>query len=159
MTDLQSKQLKKAFLAAYSETANISTACKAVGLTYRGAVYDWNKIDPEFAEAFKVAQLTACDSIDREIHRRGALGYLEPVFQGGQQVGEIRKFSDTLLIFLAKGLMPQKYRERYDVQHSGKDGGPMVLEFINDWRQQRALQSPDVIEGEATDVSDRGGDR
>jgi hypothetical protein len=30
-------------------------------------------------------------------------------------VGVIREYSDTLLIFLLKGLRPAKYRERYDV--------------------------------------------
>jgi hypothetical protein len=33
------------------------------------------------------------------------------VFQGGKQVGTVRKYSDTLLMFLLKGIRPQKWRE------------------------------------------------
>ncbi len=36
------------------------------------------------------------------------------------------KYSDTLLIFLMKGAMPDKYRERREV--TGADGGPVKLE-------------------------------
>lgn len=30
------------------------------------------------------------------------------------------EYSDTLMIFLLKGIRPEKYRERTDVRHSGK---------------------------------------
>ena len=52
--------------------------------------------------------------------RRAAEGTLKPVYQGGKLVGEIREFSDTLLIFLLKGKRPEVYRENVKVEHSGK---------------------------------------
>jgi hypothetical protein len=33
------------------------------------------------------------------------------------------EYSDTLLIFLLKGIRPEKYRERFE--HSGPEGGPI----------------------------------
>lgn len=35
-------------------------------------------------------------------------------------VDTVRKYSDTLTIFLLKGAMPEKYRERQDLNLSGK---------------------------------------
>ncbi len=40
-------------------------------------------------------------------------------------VGTIRRFSDVLLIFMAKAAMPKKYRER--IEHSTEDGKPLVI--------------------------------
>jgi hypothetical protein len=40
------------------------------------------------------------------------------VFYQGQQFATVRKYSDTLLIFLLKGRKPERYRER--VEHSGR---------------------------------------
>jgi len=37
------------------------------------------------------------------------------VFHQGKVCGGIRKYSDTLLIFLLKAAYPEKYRERVDV--------------------------------------------
>ena len=37
-------------------------------------------------------------------------------------------YSDTLLIFLLKGLRPQKYRERYE--HTGANGGPIAIQPV-----------------------------
>jgi len=38
----------------------------------------------------------------------------------------VRKYSDTLLIFLMKGAMPDKYRERWTGELTGKDGKPLL---------------------------------
>jgi len=52
-------------------------------------------------------------------------GWEEPVFGSGGtgmgtvEVGAIRKFDSTLLIFLLKGARPEKYRERFDTKVSG----------------------------------------
>lgn len=67
--------------------------------------------DPDYEARFVAAFQQACDSVDHEIHRRGATGYEEPVFYQGKKVANIRKYDPTLLIFFAKGLMPEKYRE------------------------------------------------
>lgn len=127
MTGRQTQQLKKAFLVAFAEHGNVSQACRTVGLAARSTVYRWQEHDDDFAAAYREAELVANDAINTEIRRRGLEGWLEPVYQGGLQVGVIRKFSDTLLIFLAKGRMPEVYRER--VEHSGPGGAAAAFTF------------------------------
>jgi hypothetical protein len=41
-------------------------------------------------------------------------------------VGFIQEYSDTLLIFLLKGLRPEKYRERFEHSGPGKGGAILV---------------------------------
>lgn len=108
---------KKAFLAAYAEVGNITQAAEIVGVT-RQAHYLWMK-DPEYAEAFAQAEQQACDRLEQEARRRAVEGVEEPVFHRGKQCGVIRKYSDTLLIFLLKGAMPHKYKERVQNEVSG----------------------------------------
>jgi hypothetical protein len=59
------------------------------------------------------------DALEDEANRRAREGVERPVYQGGKFVGAIREFSDTLLIFLLKGLKPEKFRENSHIEHSG----------------------------------------
>ena len=107
---------KRALLASYSQCGNLSHAAVTAGCDRR-THYDWLHTDSAYAAAFEQAKAMACDRIEQEIHRRGVEGWEEPVYHGGQQVGVVRRYSDTLLIFLAKGMMPAKYRDRHEVTH------------------------------------------
>lgn len=95
---------KKAFLAAYAETGNVSAALRAskVGRTTH---YQWVKTDPDYKAAVDAAEEEAGDALEAEARRRAFAG------------------SDTLLIFMLKGAKPSKYREKFE--HSGPNGGPM----------------------------------
>ena len=42
------------------------------------------------------------------------------MYYKGEVVGTIRKYSDTLLIFLLKGALPEVYRERYEISGGNK---------------------------------------
>ena len=136
---------KRQFLAAYSELGNVSQAAKLVAMD-RGNHPRWMREDPEYAEAFAEAKEIACDNLEAEARRRAVEGTEKPVFHNGQVCGTIREYSDTLLIFLLKGAMPEKYRERYGVnlqgtvQHTGQ-----VQIYIPDNNRQNdeALPSPD----------------
>ena len=102
---------KSRFLEEFSKHANIGVAAKASGID-RQMHYRW-LTDPEYVAAFETATKAACDNIDREIYRRGVEGVKEPVFYNGKRVDHITKYDTTLLIFLAKGLMPGKYKDNY----------------------------------------------
>ena len=78
----------------------------------RGTHYDWLKADKA---AFEAVQDQAAQALEDEAVRRAYEGAERPVYQGGKKVGVVQEYSDTLLIFLLKGLRPAKYRERYDV--------------------------------------------
>ena len=103
---------KEAFLRAYSRNGNIGKSATAAGVTRNGADY-WRRTDPEFAERVEGAKLDYVEKLEREADRRAIDGVAEPIFdKAGNQIGERRKYSDTLLIFRLKGLAPEKYAER-----------------------------------------------
>lgn len=114
---------KAALLEAFELIGNVTDACAAAGVV-RSTHYGWLDTDAEYAAAFADAREGAADRLEREAVRRARDGVAEPVFHKGEVVGHVQRYSDTLLIFLLKGLRPEKYRERYDVQgkvqHEGR---------------------------------------
>jgi len=120
-----------AFLTAFAATGNIKAAA-AIADIGRRTHYDWLSRDEAYRAAFADAVEEANDSLEAEARRRALDGVDEPVFGslgrgvGSGQIGTIRKFSDTLLIFLLKGARPEKYKERHE--HSGPKGGPIAVQ-------------------------------
>ena len=49
------------------------------------------------------------DALEDEAIRRAREGVVEPVFQAGLHCGNVRKYSDLLLIFLLKSRRPHRY--------------------------------------------------
>ena len=89
----------------------------------------WLEKDPEYVEAFQSAREQAGDRLEQEARRRAIEGVTEPVWYRGQIVGEVQKYSDTLLIFLLKGAKPEKYAERkWYVEQTGPGGGPIQVD-------------------------------
>ncbi len=124
---------KEAFLAAYAKCGNLSRAAKLAGCN-RNQHYRWLE-EPAYSEAFDAAHEQACDGLEEEARRRAVKGTLKPVYQGGERVGVIRQFSDTLLIFLMKGAMPEKYRERMDVKGTVDTTSKVQIVQDDDWYQ------------------------
>lgn len=110
---------KLAFAAALSATGIVRRACEAVGIDYSTA-YRWRESDEEFAALWERAAMIGNEVLEDEARRRAFEGVEEPVFHQGVAVDTVRKYSDTLTIFLLKGAMPEKYRDRQDVNMSGK---------------------------------------
>jgi len=109
---------QQAFLAAYRELGNVTHAARAAEVARRNHPI-WMQ-QPEYAEAFEDAREEACDHLEGEARRRAVTGTEEPVFYNGQVCGTIRKYSDTLLIFLLKAANPEKFNDRRDVRLSGQ---------------------------------------
>ena len=67
----------------------------------------------------KRAFLTAGDALEGEAWRRAVEGVEEPVgWYKGESGGVVRRYSDTLLIVLMRGLMPERYGNRVEVRGS-----------------------------------------
>ena len=77
----------------------------------RDTFYRWLREDATFKKAYEAAPEEAIGTLEDEATRRACEGVERPVFQGSKQVGVIREYSDTLMIFLFKALRPQKYRD------------------------------------------------
>lgn len=95
------------------------------------------KHNPEFKEACEVVLDEVRDAISAEIDRRGRLGWLEPVFQKGEQAVDadgkpafIRRFDSKLLLARARALMPGEYGDRKEISitHHKGSHGVMVIE-------------------------------
>jgi hypothetical protein len=109
---------RERFLAEFSRCGVVKHAAAAAGV-HRATVYRTIEGDEAFAAAFREAEEEAVDELDLEAFRRGAQGVDEPVFWQGQQVGAVRRYSDQLLIFLLRARKPEKYSERYRLEHGG----------------------------------------
>lgn len=124
LTDDAVRRKKAAFLKAYGETCMITSAAEKAKIG-RQSHYDWLEADPEYKAAFESAAERAVDAMEDEAKRRAMHGVERPVTVAGKKV-TIREYSDTLLIFLLKGARPDKYRDRWSGELSGKDGQPLV---------------------------------
>lgn len=110
---------QKAFLTALKKTGNVTKACRAAKID-RTTPYRHRESDEEFARLWDEAIDESADLLEAEALRRAVTGWNEPVFQGGRQVGTIRKYSDPLLVLLLKANKPDKFRERHDITSDGK---------------------------------------
>ena len=108
---------KRAFLDCLVQSGgNIGKATAAIGYR-RLDPYNWRRNDPAFAEQWIRAKELGVEMLEAEAIRRAYEGVEEPAgWHKGEPGMMVRKYSDTLLIFLLKGALPDKYRERVDVR-------------------------------------------
>lgn len=105
---------KQLFIEAYRRCGVIRYASEATKVQ-RSLHYKWLECDEAYAQAFAEAQEDAIDAMEKEAFRRAVKGTLKPVFHQGEECGQVREYSDTLLIFLMKGARPHKYRDNVNV--------------------------------------------
>ncbi len=106
---------KRAFLAAFVQVARIGRAASIAGVDRHLHLY-WMR-DAAFREAWALARHLACEALEDEAARRAIEGVerLTGWYQGSPG-GVARDYSDNLLMFVLKGLLPDKYRERVEVR-------------------------------------------
>lgn len=122
---------KPAFLESLADTGSVMHAVKVAKIA-RSAAYKARDADPEFAASWAEAEQIGVELMEAEARRRAVEGCKRPVFYKGKQCGAILEYSDTLLIFLLKAHKPEKYRERSQVEHTGKNGGPIQYADVTD---------------------------
>lgn len=116
------------FLEALKIAGNVTEACTLAGVG-RATVYRWRDEDPAFKADWEAACDFAWDGLEREAYRRAREGWEEPVYQGGELVGHVRKFSDTMLVTMLKAKRAKEFRDNHAVEHTGPGGGPIVLDL------------------------------
>lgn len=127
---------ERAFLAAFRDTGNVRLSCDAARVD-RATAYARRQTHPGFAAAWDAAREDAADRLEEEARRRAYDGVDEPVFgslgagSGSGEVGTVRKYSDTLLIFLLKGARPEKYREHHRHEHVGSVRLELTEEIVD----------------------------
>jgi hypothetical protein len=113
LTDEEREVAQRTFLASFAKKANVLLAAKAAKVA-RNTIYEWLEKDADFSFAYNQAKEDAKDIIRAEIYRRGKEGWNESVYESGVLTKTVRKYSDTLLIFHAKAMMPE-YRDKSQV--------------------------------------------
>lgn len=116
----------RAFLRHYARTGNVTEAARAAGVA-RNLHYYWLEHLPGYREAAAQAEQMAADALEREAWRRAVEGWDEPVYQKGQLVGTVRRYSDVLMTLLLRGLRPERYRERVDI--GSEPGRPVQVQL------------------------------
>jgi hypothetical protein len=113
VTDVTPKKLG-VFLAELMKRGIVTHAAKKARIAPKTA-YRHKASDPDFSAAWDEAIDIAAGLLEAEAHRRAVTGSLEPVFYQGQKCGLVRKYSDTLLIFLLKAHKPERFKDNANV--------------------------------------------
>ncbi len=119
------KRQRQLFLESFAEWGNIRRACRVSGLP-RGSYYFLTEHDAEFSAEVERCKHEAREALEEEAMQRAKRPY-NP--------------SDTLLIFLLKGIWREKYGDTAKLEHSGPDGG--AIEVINMTPQVFSRELPD----------------
>lgn len=91
----------RVFLDSYAATGRVRRACEVAGIS-RELHYHKLASDLAYKKAFTQIHQQLADVIEDELFRRAIEGE-----------------SDAVLMFLARGFMPDKYRDRALIEHAG----------------------------------------
>ena len=136
-TPPRARAKRAAFLDALARIGIVGAACQAADVT-RTTVYRWRAADPAFRAAWDAALDDAADVLEREAVRRATLGVREPVYWRGEKIGEVTRYSDTLLLALLKARKPDTFRDRSTVQHEGSAASPVRVDVLDPEAQEAA---------------------
>jgi hypothetical protein len=111
---------KREALRAFVAIGTVTGAMQAVGMS-RQSWYRWQEEDPDFKEAVGDAEQAAADRLEAVAIARAT---------------QAKAPSDLLLIFLLKGMRPEKYRERHQHEVTGPNGGPIQHQDVTQARER-----------------------
>lgn len=86
---------KGRFLEAYEKFGTAFKACKVAGIS-RETAFKHKREDPEFRARWDELEEVATDRLEDSCYERAVDGWDEPVYQGGEMVGVIRRFDNNL---------------------------------------------------------------
>ena len=101
------KGQRERFLMVLSDSANISRAARAAGIT-RTKAYRWRKAVASFRDAWEDALNEALDNYEEALRIRALNGVERPHFHGGAITGHYTTYSDTLALNILKARRPAK---------------------------------------------------
>ena len=114
---------RERFCGILADGSSVTAAAEAIGIS-RASLYNAREIDPDFAAAWNDAVERGTDTLEDEAVKRA------------------RNSSDTLLIFLLKGRRPEKFKERFVAEHSGK----IAVQLSADWSRLSRDEMRQVLE-------------
>jgi len=148
---------KTCFLEALMRTANVTASCENAGLP-RETAYYWRARDPFFSAAWDEALDRGLDALEDEVIRRAKDGVAEPVFYKGQVVGEKRRYSDSLAMFVLKTRRPAVWGEHRQIdaesdwelmsEEERMRKAEELIQMIEEMKQPRIMPPPLVYRPE-----------
>jgi len=137
------KKKRRVFLSVLARTGRVAEAARSVGYTDTATLQQYRRNDEDFAEAWDHALEAAAHVLEEEAIRRATEGVLEPVFYKGVVAGYKTNYSDTLLMFVLRGLKPGTYRENQRGGDTNINFGiavlPMTAQSDEQWEQRAVL--------------------
>ena len=137
---------QEAFLAHLRETGNVSAAARAAG-SCRSRCYESRRRDRIFAAAWADALEEAADRLEMEAFRRAVTGVGEDRFFKGSVVGEVTRYSDSLLMFLLRARRPARFgpRPAAEAEDTGMENDERyVAELTSRWAAQTGRRATDI---------------
>lgn len=129
------------FLRCFEASCSVTQAARWAKIARR-THYDWVEQCPEYVKAFEQAEKVAARTLEDEAVRRAHEGIKKAVRYKGRIVGYETEYSDSLMLALLKGNMPEKFRDRWTGELTGKDGKPL-LDLDSVARYMRDDTAPD----------------
>lgn len=120
-------EFKSTYVSMIAELPNHTVVCKLLSIT-PATVTIARKNDPKFDQDVRDAMDQGYDLIEEEARRRAVDGTLEPVFYRGEEIGEVRRYSDQLLITLLKGYRPKRFNPGVKIT-AGDKGEKISMSF------------------------------
>lgn len=97
----------------------VTAACRVIGISPSTAYLERERNERFAGDWDAIRSHVVRPSLEDEAWRRAVEGVEKRVVSAGQDLGTETVYSDTLLTLLLKANLPEKYRERVDVAHSG----------------------------------------
>lgn len=138
------KDWREQFILNLADGGHVMESAKLAGVGRR-TVYDERQRNEEFALQWADAIEVSTELLEKEAQRRAVDGVEEPIYYKGDEVGRVRKYSDTLLIFLLKGRRPDVYRDGVKVEHSGTVKHDVVVDVVPD--EERREEVARILSG------------
>jgi hypothetical protein len=110
------------FIARLADTRNVTVAAQDAGIARRAA-FALRDRDADFAADWQDAEEAASDLLEHEARERAMKGIEEPVYYHGKKVGEVRRYSETLLLMFLKAERPEKFADKGAGAAAGKAAG------------------------------------
>ena len=158
------------FLEAFRESGNIKYSCKVAGI-HRSTYYDWRDRDEAFKAELPDATEDANDTLEFAAYDRAVRGvesYVvsmgrvvyeeeqardkagnplldkndQPIMKRGKPIIE-RKYSDALLTTLLKARMPEKYKDKQQVDLNAQ-ANPQDVQNLHDAIAKALAPFPDA---------------
>ncbi len=128
IADWQTRSKLVKFIAELELGGRVDLACRGAKAA-RGWVYKWRTNDSEFADEWEAAKRVGKEMLKDEAFRRAYDGVDEPRYHQGEICGHVKKYSDTLLMFLIKQSDPT-YREHFQIDHGNAGSRPFIFQML-----------------------------